>query len=162
MDAVPVMNDLVGGVTVTLEDDVPALGEEYVKGVTVTLHGSEALRFVRQRDTSVLESNAIRMSHQRLYLAGFTDAARAAAARNQNLAVDAFKAIDRFLCTDLTVNHISDLVENLCEYEILPVVTPDGSYSRNDRFVEGLYHAEFDVDEKSLWDCVYAAFCRKA
>ena len=162
MDAVPVMNDLVGGVTVTLEDDVPVLGEEYVKGATVTLRGSEALRFVRQRDTSVLESNAIRMSHQRLYLAGFTDAARAAAARNQNLAVDAFKAIDRFLCTDLTVNHISDLVENLCEYEILPVVTPDGSYSRNDRFVEGLYHAEFDVDEKSLWDCVYAAFCRKA
>ena len=42
MDAVPVMNDLVGGVTVTLEDDVPVLGEEYVKGATVTLHVSQA------------------------------------------------------------------------------------------------------------------------
>ena len=102
------------------------------------------------------------MSHQRLYLAGFTEAARAAAAKNQNLAVDAFKDIDRFLCTNLTVNNISEIVEDLCEYTILPVITPDGTYTRNDRFVEGLYHAEFTVDDASLWQCVYDAFCKKA
>ena len=160
LDAVPIMNDLVGGVTVTLEDDIPSLGEAYVKGATVTLRGNDALRFVRQRDTAVLESNATRMAHQRLYLAGFTDAARAAAARNTDLAVDAFRAIDRFLCTDMTVNNISEIVNNLVEYEILPVVTPSGTYSQTDRYVEGLYHAEFQVDEKSLWDCVRSVFCR--
>ncbi|MBQ8075193.1 MAG: LCP family protein [Oscillospiraceae bacterium] len=162
MDAVPVLNDLVGGVAVTLEDDIPSLGKEFVEGATVTLKGNKALQFVRQRDTSVLASNATRMSHQRLYLAGFTEAARAAAAKNQNLAVDAFKDIDRFLCTNLTVNNISEIVEDLCEYTILPVITPDGTYTRNDRFVEGLYHAEFTVDDASLWQCVYDAFCKKA
>ena len=160
MDAVPVMNDLVGGVTVTLEDDIPSLGEAYVKGAAVTLRGQDALRFVRQRDTSVMESNATRMAHQRLYLAGFTDAARAAAAKNQDLAVDAFKAIDRFLCTNLTVNNISEIVNDLCEYEILPVVTPEGTYTLSALFVEGLEHAEFHPDEASLWDCVRSVFCR--
>ena len=106
------------------------------------------------------ESNATRMAHQRLYLAGFTDAARAAAAKNQDLAVDAFKAIDRFLCTNLTVNNISEIVNDLCEYEILPVVTPEGTYTQSDLFVEGLEHAEFHPDEASLWDCVRSVFCR--
>ena len=161
MDAVPVMNDLVGGVTVTLEDDIPSLGKEFVKGAAVTLKGSKALQFVRQRDIDVLESNVTRMAHQRLYLAAFTEAARAAAAKNQDLAVDAFKAIDKFLCTNLTVNNMSEMVEDLCEYQILPVVTPDGTYTSYDRFDEGIEHAEFTPDEASLWDCVYTTFCRE-
>ncbi len=161
MDAVPVMNDMVGGVTVTLEDDIPSLGEEFVKGATVTLKGSKALQFVRQRNTDVLESNVTRMAHQRLYLAAFTEAARAAAAKNQDLAVDAFKALNPFLCTNLTVNNMSEMVEDLCNYEILPVVTPEGTYTSKDRFDEGIEHAEFTPDEASLWDCVYKAFCRE-
>ena len=161
MDAVPVMNDLVGGVTVTLEDDIPSLGEAFVKGATVTLRGSKALQFVRQRDIDVLESNATRMAHQRLYLAAFTEAARAAAAKNQDLAVDAFKAINPFICTNMTVNNISEMVEDLAEYEILPVVTPEGTYTGYDRFEEGIEHAEFTPDEASLWDCVFSTFCKK-
>lgn len=161
MDAVPVMNDLVGGVTVTLEDDIPSLGEDFVKGATVTLRGKKALQFVRQRDTDLLESNVTRMAHQRLYLAAFTEAARAEAAKNQDLAVDAFKAINPFLCTNLTVNNISEMIEDLTEYEILPVVTPDGTYTSYDRFDEGIEHAEFTPDEASLWECVYSAFCKK-
>ena len=162
MDAVPVVNDPVDGVIVTLEDDIPSLREEFVKGATVTLRGSKALQFVRQRDTDVLEFNVTRMAHQRLYLAAFTEAARAAAAKNQDLVADAFKAINPFLCTDMTVNTISLMVEDLTEYKILPVATPDGTYSSNGRYVKGLFHAEFTVDDVSLWQCVYSAFCKKA
>ena len=160
MDAVPVMNDMVGGVTVTLEDTIPSLGEEFVKGAAVTLKGSKALQFVRHRGTGV-ESNVVRMAHQRLYLAAFTEAARASAAKNQDLAVDAFKALNPFLCTNLTVNNMSEMVEDLCNYEILPVVTSEGTYTKNDRFDSGIEHAEFTVDEASLWDCVFKAFCRE-
>ncbi len=154
MDAVPVINDLVGGVTVTLEEDLPSLGSEFVAGATVTLKGQTALRYVRWRDTSETDSNLLRMSHQRQYLASFTEAAKAAASANQDLAVDAFRAIEKFLVTDMTVNAISEIVDNLCEYEILPVVTPSGNY------VLGEKYAEFYVDEASLWACVREAFCR--
>ena len=154
MDAVPIINDLVGGVRVTLEDDVPALGEEYVKGANITLHGKDALRFVRTRDTLLLDSNLTRQNHQRLYLAGFTEAAREAVKANEDLAVDAFQAIDRFLCTDMTVNDISQAVDRLCEYTVLPVVSPEGE------LVMGEKYAEFYVDDDSLWDCVKSTFCR--
>ena len=154
MDAVPIINDLVGGVRVTLEDDIPALGEEYVKGANITLRGKDALRFVRTRDTLLLDSNLTRQNHQRLYLAGFTEAAREAVKENEDLAVDTFKAIDRFLCTDMTVNDISQVVDQLCEYTVLPVVSPDGE------LVMGEKYAEFYVDADSLWDCVKSTFCR--
>ncbi|MBQ3275485.1 MAG: LCP family protein [Oscillospiraceae bacterium] len=153
MDAVPVLNDLVGGVTVRLEDDIPALGPEYVRGAQVTLKGSAALRFVRYRDIEVLDSNLARMARHRLYLAAFTEAARTALASNEDFAVKAFRAVEPFLCTDLTAENVSDVVNRLCEYEILPAVTPQGEYVMGEPF------AEFIVDETSLWDCVRKTFC---
>lgn len=154
MDAVPIINDLVGGVTVTLEDDIPALGEDYVKGAKIRLNGKDALRFVRTRDTMYLDSNLTRQQHQRIYLTAFTAAAREAVKSNEDLAVDTFRAIDKFMCTDLTVNDISEIVDWLCEYEVLPVISPDGEVTQGEKF------AEFIVDEASLWSCVESTFVK--
>ena len=153
MDAVPLLNDLVGGVTVTLEDDIPQLGTKYRKGESVTLRGNEALRFVRYRDTSLIDDNLRRMGHHRAYLYAFTKAARSALSRDQDLAIKAFKLVDPFLCTDLTVDDVSKIVNNLCSYEILPTVTPTGVYSEGERFME------YTLDETALWDCVNSVFC---
>lgn len=156
MDAVPVLNDLVGGVTVRLEDDIPALGPEYVRGAAVTLKGSAALRFVRYRDIELLDDNISRMAHHRLYMEAFTEAARAALADNEDLAADAFKAVEPFLCTDLSVEDLSDMAGYLDEYELLPTVKPEGEYVPGDPF------AEYHVDEAVLWDSVRETFCAGA
>ena len=154
MDAVPIMNDLVGGVTVLLNEDIPALGDNFVQGAEITLHGQTALKFVRTRELEGVNGNVERMSRQRQYVAGFTESARATAEKNPNLAVDAFKAIDKYLTTDLTVNDISDIVDRLCNYEILPVVSPDGELKLGEEFVE------FYVDDDSLWQNVKTVFCK--
>lgn len=153
MEAVPLMNDAVGGVTVTLDEDIPALGPQYVRGASVTLKGQEALRFVRYRDTSLLDSNHPRMARHRLYLQAFTVAAREALAANEDLATKLFKAAEPFLCTDLSVEQIADISTALRDYAILPAVTPDGEY------VMGEDYAEFYVDESSLAECVKNTFC---
>ena len=155
MDAVPLINDLVGGVTVTLEDDIPPLGATFVKGTTVKLKGKQALTFVRHRDKSKMTGNLTRMSNQRLYIDGFTAAAREAAEKDPELAIRAFKLADPFLCTDLTVDQVQRIIDNLLSYELLPFVTPDGEYDlkEGERFV-GYY-----VDEDSLWSCVKSTFC---
>ena len=156
MDAVPVLNDAVGGVTVAMEDDIPALGPEYVKGASVTLKGQAALRFVRNRDTALLDSNNTRMAHHRLYLRAFLDAAKEAVSADDELLTRTFRAAEPFLCTDLSVEQISDMAAALDEYELLPVVTPSGSY------VMGEKYAEFFVDEGSLAECVSGPFCAQA
>ena len=154
MDAVPIMNDLVGGVTVILNEDIPALGDNFVQGAEITLHGQTALKFVRTRELEGVHGNVERMSRQRQYVAGFTESARETAEKNPDLAVDAFKAIDKYLTTDLTVNDISEIVERLCNYEILPVVSPDGELKLGEEFVE------FYVDDDSLWQNVKTVFCK--
>jgi len=155
MDTVPLVNDLVGGVTVTLESDVPSLGPEFVKGATVTLKGKDALKFVRYRDSQYMNSNLRRMSNHRLYMDGFTVAARAAAEKDSDLVVKGFKLVQRFLCTDLTLDHIQKMVDNLIDYEFLPFVTPAGTYDlREGETLPGFY-----TDEASIWAVVKPAFC---
>ena len=153
MDAVPVLNDLVGGVTVKLTEDFPALGAEYVRGARITLRGSDSLRFVRYRDTEQLDSNLLRMANHRIYLEAFAESARSALEENGDLAVDAFKAVNPFLCTDLSVENISDITEYLCTYELKSTVTPEGEY------VMGKDFAEYYVSGDSLWECVQDTFC---
>lgn len=155
MDAVPLVNDLVGGVRVTLAHDIPALGQDYVKGATILLKGSSALRFVRYRDTALLDSNLTRMVNHRLYAEGFTEAARSAAQNNPDLAVSIFKKVSPFLCTDLSVNNIQDIVDQLVSYEIRPVVYFDGTYEMR----EGEDFPGYYVDEASLWSSVKSTFC---
>ena len=156
MDTVPLINDLVGGVTVTLESDIPPLGSQFVKGATVTLKGKNALTFVRYRDKTLMDGNLTRMANQRLYLDGFTDAARKAAGEDADLAIKAFKLANPFLCTDLTVDQIQRIADDLLAYEIQPFVTPDGVYElRSGENFPGFY-----VDEASLWSCVKSTFCQ--
>lgn len=153
MDAVPVLNDLVGGVRVRLTEDLPVLGPEYVRGAEILLKGQSALRFVRYRDIELLDSNISRMGRHREYLEAFSRAAKDALAENADLAADAYRAAEPFLCTDLSVENISDITRWLQEYRLEPTLTPEGEY------VMGEEYAEFYVDEGSLWDCVRTAFC---
>ncbi len=156
MDAVPLINDLVGGVMVTLQQDIPALGQEYVAGATITLKGMDALRFVRYRDTELLDSNLSRMANHRLYMEGFTLAARAAAADDPDLAVKIFKRANAFLVTNMSVETVQSLVNELIDYEIMPVVFYDGVYD----WPDGERYPGYYVDEDSLFSCVKAVFCQ--
>ncbi len=154
MDTVPVANDLVGGVTVTLEDDIPALGNEYVKGAHIPLKGKDALRFVRWRDTEKVDGNNARMAHHRLYIHAFTEAAQAAIAQNPDLITDGWRAVEKFLCTDLSVENFTDMINRLTDYELLPAVTPAGEYRLGE-------FAEYYMDPASLTAGIRSTFCKE-
>ena len=155
MDTVPIINDLVGGVTITLEDDVPTLGPDYVRGKTITLRGNEALRFVRARDVNVIDSNVSRMGHQRLYMNAFINQAGEKMKQDQDFILRAYDRVERFLTTDLTVETVSELINDFYEYEVLPIQTYSGSYSWSE-----VETAQFEPDAESLWTCVRNTFCR--
>ncbi len=72
MDGIPVLNNLVGGVTVTVEQDLesPGLGVSLKEGETVTLSGEEAYVYLRARDTSEFDSATDRLRRQEQYLLG--------------------------------------------------------------------------------------------
>lgn len=152
MDAVPPVNDMVGGVTVTLTEDIPSLGEDYRKDATIRLRGKDALRFIRYRE-EMGGSNYFRMKRQRQYLYAFTDAARSAGSANPDLAMEVYEKVDPYLCTSLTVDNLTRLYDQLCDYTLCETLSPSGDIVPGDDFYE------LHVHESSLWDCVYQCYC---
>lgn len=63
------LNDLIGGVTVTLEEDLTEIDPAMTAGATVTLNGAQAERFCRGRMGIGDQTNASRMARQRQYMA---------------------------------------------------------------------------------------------
>ena len=61
MDAVSILNDSIGGVTLQLMDDFTELDESFVKDAVVTLKGEQALTYVRARSSLEDSSNLHRM-----------------------------------------------------------------------------------------------------
>lgn len=153
MDAIPILNDLVGGVKVTLQENLPSLGENYIRGAEITLKGRDALRFVRYRDTEITESNLQRMMRHQQYLNGFILAARDTLTRNENFVLDALKALDKYLCMNMTVNDISEYINRLNEYQILTALTYEGEYQLGQ-------YAEFYPNMESLAAVTRSAYCK--
>jgi LCP family protein required for cell wall assembly len=73
MDAVPIFNDLVGGVEVVVLHDFTGIDDTLVKGETVTLMGEQALRYVRTRNGLEDSTNSTRMERQQQYINALYD-----------------------------------------------------------------------------------------
>lgn len=70
--AIPVLNDEVGGVSVTIgTDGMESRDPALVKGKTVTLKGKQAEIFVRYRDIRIDHSAIYRMDQQQQYIKVF-------------------------------------------------------------------------------------------
>lgn len=67
MDAIIPLTEAVGGVPVTLEQDMKGIGKA---GETVVLHGETAYQFVRRRKGITGGSDVARTARQRDYLKG--------------------------------------------------------------------------------------------
>lgn len=68
MGAITVLNDALGGVTVTLEEDFSKLDAEMTKGTTLTLHGKQAEYFVRSREGVGDGTNVSLMRRQKIFI----------------------------------------------------------------------------------------------
>ena len=167
MEAIPLVNDLLGGVTIILQDDFPELGSEFFRGNSVTLHGREALFYIRDQKQESTDSHARRRARQQSYLDSvignisqakgvpnlFDSSVREAIAKDPKLAEAGIKGAAEYLCTDLSMSRLTDLFEKVGEYEVLPSVSLKGDYMEDDDFI-------FRADDVALWECVRSTFCQ--
>jgi len=156
MEAVPVINDAVGGVTLTLEDDLTVLDPGWTKGRTVTLMGEDALVFVRARSELADGTNLARMNRQQQYILALQDALKEAAAGDDSFALSLFKSVSKQITTDTVITSLSDLVDNLMESEFDGLVPIPGEAILNPE----TDHTEFWADQEGLKETVVGLFCQ--
>ena len=152
MEAVAVINDAVGGVTLTVQDDLSAFDPALQKGATVTLMGEQALTYVRSRQGLEESTNEARMARQRQYLDALYQAAVSRLSEPKDTAVDTLLTLSDTMISDMTTAKLDQLLDAVSEYEI------EGSFSLEGESKVGKQFMEFYPDEDALTRLVLALF----
>lgn len=123
--AIQIVNDMVGGVTVTVEDDFPD-SDTLKKGNTVTLMGEDAERFVRERKTVGDGLNDNRMNRQKVYETAFIPAFRAKCNEDNTFPLDVYHAMEEYMTTNISAKKFTRLALLLSDETEDPRLTIDG------------------------------------
>lgn len=108
------LNEALGGVTVTLEDDFSRIDATMVPGKTLTLTGKQAEIFVRYRSDVANGTNENRMARQRTYLAAVLAILEAADAE---FLENVLTAMGPEIYTNLAQNTLADYADRWKTYE---------------------------------------------
>lgn len=147
MGAIPVLNDQVGGVTVTVPAGMESLDPAFVEGAQVTLHGKQTELFVRARMQLNNDANTFRMERQEIFMKAWKEQARAKLEADPNLSVNMLLALSNYMYSDMSANSLADLANKLKDYKDLGTLTTKG-----ETIEEGPGHIfrEFNVDKEDL------------
>lgn len=157
MSAIPTINDAVGGVDVTVLEDLTAKDKSLVKDADVHLMGESAFLYVKYRDTNVFASADMRLARQKQYLNAFIAAAKQAAKKDITVVLDLYKAVSPMMTTDISADETVYLAPALLNYSF-----DDSSfYMLKGETVMGEQFEEFYVDESALYEMILEIFYEK-
>ena len=152
MDAVPVFNDLVGGVTVEVLDDFTGIDDTLVKGEKVTLMGDKALTYVRNRYGLEDSTNSDRMIRQKQYIEELYRITREKTKSDENFVLTAWQELSQYAVSDCYEQDLLQIYEKISGYEYLGTVNIEGKSLVGESFME------FYPDEEKLEKLVLEMF----
>ena len=154
MNAIQVLNDAVGGLTVEALEDISKPGLSVKKGKSVTLTGEQARTYVRTRNTEENYSAVSRLQRQKQYLLAFISKAFSAVREDLTLPLSMFHMITDYMVTDISASEVTYLATAAigCSF------TGDSFYTLPGEQRLGDYYEEFYMDEDALYDLILEVF----
>lgn len=143
MDAVAILNDAVGGVTVTVTDDFSDVDPTITMG-KITLQGEQALNFVRDRQNVGDQRNVSRMGRHREFMEGFREALHEKLNESAGFVAETYSTVAPYLVSDCPINTLTSMIDRYEDYQFTGVITPEGKNA----VVKG--YNEFHADEEKL------------
>lgn len=153
MDAIEVLNHLVDGVTVTIEDDFSKEDPSLKMGETVTLTDEQAMHYVRGRMNVGDGSNEGRMRRQSQYLSALKTKLMDKCQADNAFALDIYDSLEPYMVTSLSRNDFIKLAASLVTAQEQDTLEIQGTNAVGDTGFN-----EFTVDENSLADAVIQLF----
>ncbi|GHU71419.1 hypothetical protein AGMMS49992_05390 [Clostridia bacterium] len=154
LDSIPKVNDAVGGVTVTLEDDFSRFDPEWTLGSTVTMHGDQTAWFVRSRMTVGDGSNASRMNRQNQFLDKLAVMVKDKIKETPAFVGTLFNTLGASLVTDMTRGRIINEANRALDYQVLAMDQLPGEH-----IVSGYGFVEFYPQQSAIEQWVMDTFC---
>ncbi len=147
LDAIKILNDDIGGVTLTPEYTFGS----FVKGQQTIIKGDMAEAFVRHRDTSLLDDNLRRMACQRLYINSFANQIVPAIKKDLQVPIKLYQHSSDYTVTNIQMPILTYLASSLAtKFTGLNMKTTNGKYIDNPTDAA----AQFKIDKKPLFETV--------
>ncbi len=159
MDAVPVINDAIGGVDVTPDQDVVSNGIVwFYGGQPYHLWGEDALKYVQRRDVNEYGSAMVRLNRQKQYLMAFYNQALSQIKGDLTLPVTLFNAVSPYLSTNISLDEVTYLATELMDINFNPehFTQIPGEAIVDENYKDG--RTVFNVDYDGLQDWLIQTF----
>lgn len=151
------INDAVGGVEITMEQDYTAFHPKFKAGATIRLQGEEARDFIQKRDVSEQGSAYARIDREKQYLKAFIEQAKSAVKRNPSLPFSILSQLEGNVMMDIGQAEMLFLVQKAldCSYR------EEDMYVLPGQIVQGDVYEEYYVDGEAVMELTCALFCRE-
>lgn len=141
MDSVAIVNDLLGGVTVYLEDDLSILDEDFVQGTYLKLNGEQALKFVRNRYDLEDATNINRMKRQREYIKEISKLLSEKSSDNAFIK-ELLNKMSGSMTSSANFEDLNRLLEKIKNFKLNDTLVVDGEAKLGEKYIE--YYAYKD------------------
>ena len=152
LTAIPRLNDAVGGVPMTISEDLTAHDPLMAPGAHIVLNGTQTELYVRRRLDVGDGTNAARMIRQQQYLEAFLALINQRIGENVNYIGSFFDITEGIITTNINRGRMINEANKAMRYEKTPNAPLHGEHIIVDNFVQ------FIVDEQSLENLVLGTF----
>ena len=157
MNSIASLNDTVGGVTVTVPEELAELKPKlFTAGETITLKGNRANEFVRARavNSPDVASNNKRIARQKAYAVAFVNQLKQGMKEDMTLPVKLYQTAEKQMVTSLSLDQAVYLCTEYmnCSFDTDNIYTIDGAVTMGEKY------AEFNVDDDALYQLILDVF----
>ncbi len=147
MDSIADIVDSVGGVKVTIPDDMTGKNPQWKKGTDVTITGKNALDYLKYRE----DLSDVRLNRQKEFVSSFIISAKKAVAKDLSLPLNMYNKLAKNTVTDVDGTSAVYLASEIIKADFNTVSIPgtvgfDATYET------------FEVDESALYEMVLDVF----
>lgn len=154
-DALYTLNNILGGLKITFNENYTNINASYTKGNTVTMYGWQMRQFITYRSETDVTGAYDRGARNMLVLKAMFDQCKDKIAADPAVALDFVSQLSSYLTTDLDLSEITFLAQNIgkINFNSDTIVKLPGESMMGEKYVE------FHPDEQWLHDFVVATFC---
>ncbi len=147
MDSIADIVDSVGGVQVTVPEDMTKANKKWEKGAKITVTGKTALSYISYRQ----DSSEVRLQRQKQFVKNFISSAKTAVSKDISLPFNMYKKLAKNTVTDVDATSVVYLASEAinADFKILQIpgkVGFDGNFET------------FEADETALYEFVLDTF----
>lgn len=154
LEAVRVINDAVGGIDVTVNDDFTWYTEDFPMGETVHLEGDAVMEYLQVRNTNQFGTSMGRLERQKAYIEAFVPTAKKAILKNPRKIFAVSEELKPYMETSFEKKDTAYFaakavsgIQNKVEFITIP-----------GELVQGEEHEEYYVDDAALYEMILEEF----